>query len=467
MKRKEAEEELKKEFEIEEASQIFERLKQSEEFVKIQPLFYDKAQLWWMWNFEKFCYERVDDIDLLNGISRALKIDTTNSKNKTEILNGLKQIGRQHIPKEAKETWIQFKDKIVDVKTGEEFKATPEYFITNPIPYGIGKTEDTPIMDKLFSEWIIMKDVQDKSYVDTLYEMIAYASLSHQFLQRLFALHGTGSNGKGCYLKIVEKFLGEDNICTSELKILSSKQFESSALYKKQACIMGEVDVYDMQNTNLLKKLTGEDMIRYEFKGKTPFKEKSATTCFIATNSLPVTPDQSPAYYRRWLIVDFPHIFKVGRDVIAEIPEEEYRNLAKKVIRICKELYEKKGFTNEGDVEERMKRYEARSNPLMRFMELEAEEDPEEHTIFSVFYKRLIEYLKENRLRTMTKRAVTSALRNEGFQVKGKKTTNKLGEELQTTCIFSVKLKEKITKPYQTLLNSKVNPHVESNFENQ
>lgn len=452
---------------IKEASQIFERLKQSEEFVNLQPLFYDKANIWWLWSFRKFCYERVDETDILNGICRAISIDTTASKTKTEILNGLRQVGRSRIPEPAKESWIQFKEIIVDVKTGERFKASPKYFITNPIPFDIGESEDTPTMDKLFGEWVVLEGLQDESFIDTLYEMIAYSSMCHQFLQRMFALQGVGSNGKGCYLKIITKFLGDENICTSELKILADKQFESSALYKKQACIMGEVDVYDMKNTNLLKKLTGEDDIRYEFKGKTPFSEKSATTCFMATNSLPVTPDQSVGYYRRWLIVDFPHIFKAGPDVVAGIPEIEYSNLAKKIIRICGELYKNNGFTNEGNVDERMKRYEERSNPLMRFIELEVEEDPEEHTIYSEFYNRFSDYLKEHRLRTMTKIAVTRALRNEGFQVKGKKTLNANQEELNTTCVFSVKLKDKITGTHQNSLLSEVKPFVENDFEKQ
>ena len=66
---------------------------------------------------------------------------------------------------------------------------------------------------------------------------------------------------------------------------------------------MGEVDTYDLTNTNLLKQLAGEDLIRFEFKGKTPFSEKSNTTCFIASNSLPVTPDRSNGFYRRNLIL--------------------------------------------------------------------------------------------------------------------------------------------------------------------
>ncbi len=451
----------------EEASQFFIRLKQAEKFVEKQPLFYDKSKIWWMWNFKDYCYEMVDEIDILNGISKAINIDTTNTTIRTEILNALKQIGRENMPKEAGKSWIQFKDMLVDVKTGKEFKANSKYFVTNPIPWEIGESEETPTIDKLFKEWIVMEGVQDESYINTLYEIIAYSGLQHQFLQRLFALQGTGSNGKGCYLKLIKKYLGEENICTSELKLLSSRQFESSALYKKQACIMGEVDIYDMQNTNLLKKLTGEDDIRYEFKGKTPFSEKSGTTCFMATNSLPVTPDPSPGFYRRWLIIDFPHVFPIGKEIIDEIPDKEFRNLAKKCIRICKELYEKKEFTNEGNIEERMQRYEARSNPLLRFIETEVIEDPEEHTIFKEFCKRFNDYLKNNRLRLMTKITISRALKREGFQVKGKKTTTSNGEEVQTTCVFGVKLEENITTSYQNLLLSEVKPHIKDDFEKQ
>ena len=422
------------------ASDAFIRLSQASKFIETQPLFYDKAGIWWMWNFKKFCYEMTDDVDILNGICGAMNLDTTNSKVKAEILNGLKQIGRQKTPMPPEKTWVQYKDKIVDVKTGEKFESSPKYFITNPIPWSIGESEETPTMDGLFREWVVMEDVQDESYIKTLYEHIAYSTLQDQFLQRLFAYTGSGSNGKGCFLKLVKQFLGEDNIGTTELKLLATKQFESSALYKKQAVFMTEVDAYDMQNTNLLKKLTGEDDIRYEFKGKTPFKEKSGTTSFIASNSLPVTPDKSIAFYRRWSIVDFPHIFKVGKDVVGEIPDVEFNNLANKCVRICKELYVSMSITNEGSVEDRMKRYEARSNPLMRFIEEHCEESPEAHSIFNGFYIKFCEYLKENRLRLMTKRGVSKGLKDEGFQVKGRRTRDSNDEEIQTTCVFCISL---------------------------
>jgi len=416
----------------------------AKKFIKKYPFFYDKNKIWWIWNKERCCYEIVDEIDICNAVDSLTALPNTNPTIKNELIEALRRVGRLNIPKEPKKTWVQFKDTIVDAKTGETFKAVPEYFICNPIPWSVGETEDTPTMDKFFRDWVIKEGVQDESYVKTLYEILAYAGLQHQFMQRLFALTGSGSNGKGTFFKLIEKFYGEENICSTELKLLSSNIFESSALYKKLICEVGEVDSYDLKNTNLLKKLTGEDLMRYGFKGKTSFTAKSGTTIFVATNALPITPDKSMGYYRRWLIVDFPYIFEVGRDIISEIPEIEFNNLAKKCVRILKELYEKKQFTNEGNTEQRTIRYEERSNPIMKFVENECTEDPEEYIILQEFYKRFNDYLKEKRLRLMTTRMISYALRNEGFIVKGKHIIlNK--KEVFTTCVWGLKI-QKILK---------------------
>ncbi len=423
---------------------------QAKNFIDHQPIFYDRAGIWMMWSHEKTRWELTDETDILNGIKED-GADTINSKLRTEIINALKQMGRKNMPEVVKNNWIQFRDKIVDLTTGETFEATPKYFITNPIPYKIGESEDTPTLDKYFKEWVIMEGLQDESYVDTLYEIIAYSCMSKQFLQRLFAFVGSGSNGKGVFLSIVEKFLGEDNCSSTELKILATNGFETSALYKRQACFMGEVDAYDMSNTNLLKKLSGEDGIRYCFKGKTPFTEKSATTCFMNTNSLPVTPDKSKGFYRRWMIIDFPHEFPVGKDILAEIPEKEYNNLAKKCLRISKELIKRKTFTNEGDLDLRIKRYEDRSNPLMRFVEDSCDDEIERETPLQDFYKSINKYLETNRLRKMTVKRIAKSLKEEGFEIS--RLSRKINEKMvKTNIIIGIGLSgtPKDTKDYQS-----------------
>jgi putative DNA primase/helicase len=389
---------------------------QAKFFIERNPIYYDSSNIWWLWDYENKMWKMSDEIDILNGI-RKDGVDTINSKTRTEIIAALKQLGRLNKPKEPTGNWIQFKDKIVDLDNDIVFESTPEYFMTNPLPWDIGESEETPTLDKYFKEWVVEPGLQDESYVDTLYEMISYSAMSKQFLQRLFALVGSGSNGKGVYISIIKKFLGKDNCCNTEMKLISSNNFESSTLYKKQMCEMGEVDAYDMQNSNMIKQLSGENDIRYCFKGKTPFTDSSSTTCFISTNSMPVTNDKSKGYYRRWLIIDFPHEFPVGKDILAEISDDEFRNLSKKVIRIGKELIKRKTITNEGDVEERMKRYEDRSNPMMTFISDNCENDIRKNYPLQTFLQDLNEYLKQNRLRAKTMKEIKKALVDEGFEV--------------------------------------------------
>ena len=417
---------------------------QVEIFYQDNPFFYDKSGMFWVWNNGNNKYELSDEVDLLNGIAK-IGVNTINSKTKGEIITAIKQHGRKNIPEKALESWVQFKDKIYDFIKGDLFKATPDYFITNPIPWEIGELDDTPEMDKLFIEWVGEENVK------TLYEIIAYTCSSDQFMQRLIALVGGGANGKGTFLKLLMKFVGLENTSTSELKELASNQFETSAIYKKLLCVMGEVSYDDLKNTNQIKKLSGEDQIRFCYKGKTPFSEKSITTIISATNSLPRTPDKTLGFYRKWLILDFPNQFPIKSGILNNIPDEEYNNLAKKVLIILKELYSRQTFTNEGDFEERIKRYEERSNPVLRFVESNCIEDVNHHIPLRHFGNVFNEFAKERHLRLMTIRQVSKILREEGFDVAKRNI-----EDVSKVVILNLNFKDTITT--KTTINPSWSP---------
>jgi len=237
-------------------------------------------------------------------------------------------------------------------------------------------------------------------------------------MQRMIALVGGGSNGKGTFIKLLKKFIGKENCASSELKVLSDNIFETSSLYKKLVCEMGEVSHDDLKNTNQIKKLSGQDDIRYCFKGKTPFSEESPTTCLINTNSLPITNDKTNGFYRRWLIIDFPNQFPIKEGLIENIPDEEFQNLALKSLKILKKLYSDLKFTNEGSLEDRARKYEQRSNPVMRFVEEYCEEDFESYISLKKFSKIFNEYLKENHLRILNIKEIKKVLNEQGFEIR-------------------------------------------------
>jgi len=142
---------------------------QIEAFWKIQPFYYDKNKIFWLWDKEKFKWVMSDEVDFCNSIYETLGIDTIDSKTRSEIIESFKQVGRKHKPKDIEKSWVQFKHLVYDIKTGNIFDASPEFFITNPIPWKIGDSEDTPTIDKYLTDWV---QGQDITWKNTLYDLL-------------------------------------------------------------------------------------------------------------------------------------------------------------------------------------------------------------------------------------------------------------------------------------------------------
>jgi len=392
------------------ASKIFTPAGQAKTFNNIQPLFYDKNGLWWLWNFKLYKWEIVDEIDILNMISDSTGEDVVSPKNRTLILNSLKQEGRKIIPKNIKPTWIQFKNIIYDISTGREFEATPEYFVTNPLSCEIGNNDKTPTMDRIFEEWV------GKEYVQTLYEIIAYCLIPDYPIHRLFCFIGAGLNGKSCFLTLLRNFIGTENCCTTELDTLLNSRFEITRLHKKLVCIMGETNFNEMQKTSILKKLTGGDLIGFEYKNKNPFDEINYAKILIATNNLPTTNDKTIGFYRRWMIIDFPNSFSEEKDILLDIPKEEYNALANKCCFILKNLLKNRKFINEGSIEERKEKYESKSDFLSEFIKKFTIEDSFGYITKSDFFKKFSGWCKENRHREMAENSIGISMKKLGIE---------------------------------------------------
>lgn len=448
--RKDAERKLKKAFNIEDLPQdkekdiglqIFTDKRQlAKHYLALNPLYYDKNKLWWVWNRKEFFYERTDEIDILNSINKSHETDTINSKQRIEILESLKQEGRKRKPEPIKETWIQFKNKIYDVETNEEFTATPKYFVVNPIGWKLGNSELTPEIDKLFSSWVSKEDEE------LLYEMLAFCLAPKYFIHRIFCLIGSGSNGKSTFLKVLTKFLGQNNITASSLNLIIKERFEGSKLLNKLVCLMGETNFNLITNTSFLKNLTGEDLVRCEFKGKDVFDFENYAKLIMATNSLPPTADRTDGYYRRWKIIDFPNKFDKEEDVFSKILDEEFENLGLKCLNILKRLWKDREFSRDVDFEERRKQYEEKANPLMKFLEENYEQDINQEVFFSNFFRKLKEYFKEKGMRDISAISVSKQLKNEGFEIK---TLQR--KELNGRFILGIKEKNEPNELYEPL----------------
>lgn len=414
------------------------KLDLAKQFYKIQPYFYDKSRNYWIWDIKNKKYTIVDKTDLLNSIEKYSSVNTIGSKQKTEIIEAIEQIGRQNIPKKPKYSWIQFKDKTIDIETDEEFDATPEYFHSNTIPWKLGESEDTKIIDKIFKEWVVNKK-QNETWITTLYEIISYCMLPAMPLHRIICLLGGGSNGKGSFMRMIEKFIGKDNSSASDLDSLLKNNFETSKLYKKLVCFIGEVDRTVFSRTRILKVITGDDLARIEFKGKNSFDEHLYAKPIIACNELPETTDKQDGFFRRWLIVDFINQFNEKIDIISTIPEKEFENLGRKCIEILKVLLKRGTFTNEGSIADRRKRYEIRSSPLDKFIKEYCIKNNQDKIISREFYEKFSDFLKSSNHRYHSEIEVSKLLKLRGYTKKVIAINTDMG--LKTTVMMILGLK--------------------------
>lgn len=389
----------------------------AEELHQINPFFYDSIGLFWFWNQKKKCYSKIDELEIMNALklhAQDCNFQITNNGFWTEMLRALKLIGRSKHPKPFQKTWIQFKDTIIDYQTKESFKATPEYFNTNPIPWAISDNKETPIIDNLFTEWVGPENVK------TLKESIGLAMIQDYTLHRIICLYGRGLNGKGVFQRLLVKILGKKNCCSSILIKLVRNNFESSKLYKKLVCLMGETDFSTLKDTSLIKQLTGQDLISSEFKGKDSFDYESYATFFVASNSLPITEDRTIGFYRRWLIIDFPNQFSEGKDPISDIPEREYSNICSQMLDLIPALINRGLFDNDGSIEDRKQRYEAKSNPLKLFISERFTEDVNGEIPFFEFYDAFNIFCSDMGFRELTKKKVSGLLNEMGFHTEKK-----------------------------------------------
>jgi putative DNA primase/helicase len=380
------------------------------QFLKIQPMYYNEKKLWWAWNHTDKCWRFIDEIDILNIVNVKIHgLKLFESKQKNEILTALQMQSRLNAPKEAPDSWLQFKGNIFDYKTGKCFEATPDYFITNPIPFDLGKTEDTPILDQWITEWV------GEKWKPTIYEIIAFSCVSNYKINRIFCLNGEGRNGKSTLLHIIRNFVGKKNCCSSSMDTILSRPFESAKLFKKLVCEMGEINSGIFRKTELIKKLVGSDTIGFEFKGKDGFDGYNYAKIIIATNKLPETTDKTTGFYSKWIIIDFLNRFKENPNFLDALPEVEYNNLAKKCLRIISELMTRGEFTNEGSPEEKALRYEEKSSPFNDFIKLEMVSDTNSQTPFFQIYKEYEAYCEQRTLRKPSKVEVSRILKSKGF----------------------------------------------------
>jgi P4 family phage/plasmid primase-like protien len=383
----------------------------AEEFQKVCATYFDVSKNYWLWMQQEGYYKRIDDIDILSAVRKRCDENVIQSKISSEILRGIQITGRERAVKDVPDTWIHTYSGIVDYVTGERIKASPDYFLTCPVPHKIGMSENTPIIDKLFRSWV------GEQYM-LLYEWIAYLLVNHYPMHRMLILFGSGRNGKGQYIELLNTFIGLENSASPDLEKLMESRFETVKLYRKKLAVIDETNFNALRNTARIKAITGGSRIGAEFKGKDGFDFYNTAKITILTNNLPESFDKTEAFYSRCIIQEFKNKFDEGKSVVANIPESEYENLLCKCLKLLPDLMNRGKFTNEGTIEQKAEKYEKMSNPFPSFMKKELVEEPNGELPIWLIRDLYEVFCTKNGFRKVNEKEFTQMLKKEGYTTK-------------------------------------------------
>ena len=304
---------------------------------------------------------------------------------------------------------LNLENGLLNLKMFEFRPHTPDFLSTIRTSVEYNPDADCPHTTKFVNE-IVYED-----QVPLIWEMIGY-TLYHDYpYQNWFLLVGEGESGKSTLLSLVSKFLGEENVAAVGLQKLDQR-FEGANLYGKSANIVADLSDVDLKRTGNLKALTGGDLISAEKKFKDSFKFRNFAKLIYSCNKIPMTMDNTMAFFRRIILIPCPNRFTIGVNADERLIEklttkEELSGLLNKAIAGLQQLLKNHTFSNSSSAEEIEEEYQRMSNPVFGFFHGWCKIDVEEYTPKPELFAEFCEYCKEKKVVPLSEKRFIDQMR--------------------------------------------------------
>ena len=202
---------------------------------------------------------------------------------------------------------VSFKNGTYDVKSDAMKPNSENDYILQGHDYNLNISGSAPITNKWFEESFGSREAANvvKAYIGYMFVR------TYQNYQKFMILHGKGGDGKSTILNYLRSLIGASNTSNVDLADLvdrSSGKFLTSKLYQKDLNYFADIGDGFMEQTSILKGLTGGDAITGQFKNKDPFEFVNHAKLIFSANSLPVFNDFTDGFIRRPIIVEVHRI---------------------------------------------------------------------------------------------------------------------------------------------------------------
>ncbi|MEM3416076.1 MAG: phage/plasmid primase, P4 family [Candidatus Micrarchaeaceae archaeon] len=191
----------------------------------------------------------------------------------------------------------------------------PEDYFLGALP--VKYDAEAPMPGKIIK---FIADISDTpEFALTLLEALAYPLLPGMPIQQALVLIGSGQNGKTTFLNLLQKFYGEENVANVSLQLLSNaalkQPFALTKLYKKMLNVVDDLPSQKVVDVGLFKQLVGGSTVEAERKFGAMFSFQNSAKFYFAANQMPSVNENTLAYWRRFVFVEFSKKIERPRDM--------------------------------------------------------------------------------------------------------------------------------------------------------
>lgn len=319
-------------------------------------------------------------------------IPTLKQTQRTEVLKYL-EIMTPENESTSDAHMIAFRNGIYDIGKGELIPFSPEYVITNKIPWDYNPNAYDALADKTLNK-ISCNDEQIRHLLE---EAVGYCFFRQNELSKSFMLVGrkteNASNGKSTFLDMVEWTLGSANVSNLDIEELGDR-FNSVMLAGKLANIGDDISDEFLQGreVSIFKKVVSGNAIKAENKGQDVFFFRPYTKLLFSANEIPRFRNKGfEAIKRRLIIIPFNATFSPNDPDFDGLIRYKLKTqqVAEYMVKLGIEglirVLSRQKFTDSSKVTAELQEFERDNNPVLLFLDDTDEDEVLNHETKEVF----------------------------------------------------------------------------------
>jgi len=354
---------------------------------------------------------------------------------------------------------INLKNGLYDIKSNKLSLHTSEYLSLKQCPIWYDSRAKCRIFRRFVKEIVYFDDIR------SVFELMAYTFYRGNPFEVITTLLGDGSNGKSVLFGLLAALHGESNVANVSIKSMLERPFALYDLVGKNCNLDAELSTGKIEDTAILKKITGQQLIRVEQKNQKAFDARIYAKLWLSANKLPFTNDQTYAYYRRNVIIATPNTFDVRADPTQRIKkmdanllsklttDEEISGIFNLLMKSLRNVLKNNEiYVSARTIEERRTKYLLASDPITAFLDtaikLVIDSGEPNTTSKDAMYMAYSEFCSANRIAPMKKEVFGKSLKKR-FE-----WTDDLVREGKE--VYRAWLNRRLTPEYENIVSEKM-----------